>query len=56
MAGHPMAAALFLGMGIQKLSMNANELINELIQVSARISRVKKVEMGIGIKQCKRGC
>lgn len=41
MAGQPMAAALFLGMGIQKLSMNPNELR----QVRTRISRVKKLEM-----------
>jgi phosphoenolpyruvate-protein phosphotransferase (PTS system enzyme I) len=41
MAGHPMAAAIFLGMGLQKLSMNANEIS----AVGYKISQIKYNEM-----------
>jgi phosphotransferase system enzyme I (PtsI) len=41
MAGDPIAAALFLGMGLQKLSMNANELP----AVALKISQIKYTEL-----------
>ncbi|QGQ96882.1 phosphoenolpyruvate--protein phosphotransferase [Paenibacillus psychroresistens] len=41
MAGDPTAASLFLGMGLQKLSMNANELS----AVALRISQIKYTEL-----------
>ncbi|MEX2460997.1 MAG: phosphoenolpyruvate--protein phosphotransferase [Paenibacillaceae bacterium] len=41
MAGQPMAAALLMGMGLQKLSMNASELA----EVRGKIAEVKQVRM-----------
>jgi phosphoenolpyruvate-protein phosphotransferase (PTS system enzyme I) len=41
MAGHPLAAAIFLGMGLHKLSMNANELS----AVGFKISQIKYNDM-----------